>query len=129
MTNKGTHFLIYALPLALSLASCTPRVLTVERTKTQWRDRHTHDSIYLHDSIYIDRYTKGDTVYLERTVTRRLERWRIDTLRLVKTDSIPYPVEVTRERGDSLAERITVAAIAIAAALLLALCLLWRWRR
>lgn len=55
-----------------------------------------HDSIYQRDSIYI--YEKGDTVtkYVERTRyklerltdTLRVERWRIDTLVVVRTDSV-----------------------------------------
>ena len=43
----------------------------------------THDTIYLHDSVYIREVLKGDTVYLTRTQYR--DRWRTrlvhDTIR------------------------------------------------
>jgi hypothetical protein len=40
-------------------------------------------------------FTENDTVYLQSIKWR--ERFRIDTVNLVKVDSIPYKVEVIKE--------------------------------
>jgi len=56
------------------------------------------DSIYLHDSIWVQTLTRGDTVYLttDRWHTQYRDRWSHDTLYQSRTDTIskPYPVEV-----------------------------------
>lgn len=65
--------------------------------------RNDNDSIrteYKHDSIYIDRvhnvFVKGDTVRIHDSIY--IEKWRDrfihDSIVKVKSDSIPYPVEV-----------------------------------
>ena len=54
-----------------------------------------HDSVMVHDSIHITE--KGDTVRIERWHTQYRDRWRTDTIYKSKRDSIPYPVEVTKE--------------------------------
>lgn len=54
-----------------------------------------HDSVMVHDSIHVTE--KGDTVRIERWHTQYRDRWRTDTIYKSKTDSIPYPVEVTKE--------------------------------
>ena len=55
------------------------------------------DSIWLHDSVYVSQYQKGDTVYKEQTKwhTKYIERLSHDTIYAAKVDSIPvpYPVE------------------------------------
>ena len=54
-----------------------------------------HDSVMVHDSIHVSE--KGDTVRIERWHTQYRDRWRTDTVYQSKNDSIPYPVEVTKE--------------------------------
>lgn len=49
----------------------------------------------VHDSIHITE--KGDTVRIERWHTQYRDRWHTDTIYQSKRDSIPYPVEVTKE--------------------------------
>lgn len=60
-------------------------------TKVQW------DSIYMHDSIYVKEWMRGDTVFVSKTQwkTKYVERLRTDTAYIEKTDSVavPYPVE------------------------------------
>ena len=57
--------------------------------------KYQRDSIYLHDSTYVKE--KGDTVLIERWHTKYVDRLMHDTLYQSKTDSIPYPVQVTVE--------------------------------
>ena len=81
---------VLALSLAtiiLVLPSCssTRSMPVVQRSDTtSYVQRSaTHDTIYLHDSVYIREVLKGDTVYLTRTQYR--DRWRTrlvhDTIR------------------------------------------------
>ena len=93
--------ILVGLMAAVLLAGCTttkyvpvPEVHhdTVRVTQQQ------RDSIYLHDSIYVQTLTRGDTVYLttDRWHTLYRDRWSHDTLYQSRTDTIakPYPVEV-----------------------------------
>jgi len=61
--------------------------------------QHQRDSIYLSDSIYVSDFVRDDTVYktIERWRTKYIERLSHDTIYQSKRDSIPYPVEVTKE--------------------------------
>jgi hypothetical protein len=69
--------------------------VTVEkvRTDTLMVLKHTHDSIYKHDSVIVSE--KGDTVKIERWHTRYIEREKHDTIYQATHDTIPkpYPVE------------------------------------
>ena len=55
------------------------------------------DSIWLHDSVWVNQYQKGDTMYKEQTKwhTKYIERLSHDTIYAAKVDSVPvpYPVE------------------------------------
>ena len=57
--------------------------------------KYERDIIYMHDSTFIRE--KGDTVLIERWHTQYKWRELHDTTYVSKTDSIPYPVEVTKE--------------------------------
>ena len=76
--------------LGYALTSCSPRVrvVTVERTRTEWRDRWRLDSVYVHDSIYLTERMAGDTIYKVREVYRWRDRWRVDTINTGRIDSI-----------------------------------------
>lgn len=60
-------------------------------------DRFHRDSVYLHDSVFVNRWTQGDTVFVDKVVTKYKykDRWRYDTVAVVRVDSVrvPYPVE------------------------------------
>lgn len=80
--------------LSLFAGCKTKTVLVpVDRVKIEYKERLRVDSVYNRDTLHL--FTRGDTVYLQSIKWR--ERFRTDTLRIVKTDSIPYPVEVVRE--------------------------------
>ena len=80
--------------LSLFTACKTKTVLVpVTETKIEYRDRLRVDSVYNRDTVNI--YERGDTVYLQTIKWR--ERFKLDTVIVVRTDSIPYPVEVVRE--------------------------------
>lgn len=60
-------------------------------------DRFHRDSVYLHDSVFVNQWTQGDTVFVDKLVTRYKykDRWRHDTVAVVRADSVrvPYPIE------------------------------------
>lgn len=80
------------------LASCK-NVEEVEVVKTETLHSGTVriDSVRILDSVYVDTYSKGDTVYLEKTKVVYRDRIKIvhDTLYLSeeKTKEIPIPTE------------------------------------
>lgn len=65
----------------------------VERIKIEYKDRLRVDSIYNRDTVQI--YGRNDTIF--KDIIKWRERFRLDTVSVVKIDSIPYPVEVIRE--------------------------------
>lgn len=81
-----------------ALCSCTTtKYVTVpeHHIDTLRLTRNIRDSIYVHDSTYVRE--AGDTILIERWHTRWRDRWCTDTIYQSKHDSIPYPVEVTKE--------------------------------
>ena len=90
--------LLVAVLLCALLSGCTTtKYVPVPEYHTDTLRQVTvrHDSVMVHDSIHITE--KGDTVRIERWHTQYRDRWRTDTIYQSKTDSIPYPVEVTKE--------------------------------
>ena len=89
-------FLIAMAICALCSCSTTKCVPVPEyHTDTLRLTRNIRDSIYVHDSTYVRE--AGDTILIEKWHTRWRDRWRTDTIYQSKRDSIPYPVEVTKE--------------------------------
>jgi hypothetical protein len=89
---------LIACALITLCTSCTTTkyVPVIEHhTDTVMVNKVQKDSVFLHDSTYV--YEKGDTFYMERWHTKYVLKELHDTLYQSKTDSIPYPVEVTKE--------------------------------
>lgn len=70
-------------------------VVKEHHTDTLMITKHQRDSVWLHDSIHVTE--KGDTIRIEKWHTKYIEKEVHDTLYQSKRDSIPYPVEVTKE--------------------------------
>ena len=68
-------------------------LVPVEKVKIEYRERLRVDSVYNRDTVNI--YEKNDTVFLHTIKWR--ERFKFDTVSVVRVDSIPYPVEVVTE--------------------------------
>lgn len=65
----------------------------VEKIKTEYKETIKYDSIYIRDSI--DRYTKGDTIFIYKEKTKFQYKYKYDTI--VVKDSIQYPQYITNE--------------------------------
>ena len=96
---------ILLLLTVIAVASCKQtEYVTVERVRTDTVriTRNTRDSIYLHDSVFVNQYQRGETVYVEKEKwhTRYQDRLLLDTIYQSRTDSVPvpYPVEKLVER-------------------------------
>ena len=87
--------IILIVLLLLVISGCKTKEVLVpaEKTVIEYRDRTFVDSIYNRDTLYL--FTKNDTVYLQSIKWR--ERFKIDTVRYEKIDSVPYYIEVIKE--------------------------------
>ena len=92
---KRIILLIPILAILSLLAGCKTKtvLVPVEKVKIEYRDRLRIDSVYNRDTVNV--YERGDTIYLQ--TIKWLERFKIDTVSVVRVDSIPYPVEVVKE--------------------------------
>ena len=87
------------LILMSMLASCSHKVRyiaqTVEVPKIKKESVNRVDSIYIKDidSIYVDRYIKSDTVYIEKNRIKYRDRYALHTDTILRTDSIFVPVK------------------------------------
>ena len=82
------------------LCGCkTVKYVPVEtvRTDSVYVDRFQRDSIYQRDSIFVNRWTAGDTVYQDKVVCKYVYRDKVvyDTVAILRSDTVrvPYPVE------------------------------------
>lgn len=124
-----TPYLISLLAALFTLTACSPRVVTVERVRSDSVYLHRLDSVYLRDSVFFSERRAGDTVYLTRERWRFRDRLRHDTLRLVRRDSVPVPVEVVREVRRPFFRELRDAALWLCLPLALAALCLFLWRR
>ena len=56
------------------------------RTEFVWLTKKVHDSIYLRDSVFVEK--KGDTIYLNKWRTHYRERLVHDTIIVETTDTL-----------------------------------------
>lgn len=124
-----TPYLISLLAALFTLTACSPRVVTVERVRSDSVYLHRLDSVYRLDSVFVSERRTGDTVYLIKERWRFRDRLRHDTLRLVRRDSVPVPVEVVREVRRPFFRELREAALALCLPLALAALCLFLWRR
>ena len=128
---------VAALALLLLLAGCGRRIVTVpvERVRIEWRDSLRRDSVIIRerDSVVVDRYVKGETVHVDRVITRWRDRESHSDASVVRVrvDSIPVVHETIKEVPRSWVKDVRAAALwcSLPLTLLGLLLLLRRWRR
>lgn len=94
--------MLFLALLAIMATGCTTtKYVPVEtiRYRDSVRLVERVDSIHVHDSVYVHQWAAGDTQWVEKVTvhTRYRDRWRVDTILIHRRDSVPYPVEVTKE--------------------------------
>ena len=129
--NPSNAFCVITLLIILMIALMGLMSCSTHRVVEQVKEMHTdtvyvtslqYDSIYIYNDKTLDR-TK-DTVYLREYSTEYRYKLLHDTLRIIERDSIPYPVNVTKEMANKkplsrLAELAGVLFISVISALAL----------
>lgn len=80
---------------SLYLVSCKtqqPQVIEKVVTNTEYIDRHHYDSIYIDNYVYVDR--GSDTITITKTNIEYRYKTLVDSIEVLKVDSIPYEVQV-----------------------------------
>lgn len=93
--------IIFAFALLMCACKTHEKIVTVEKVThdTLWHEKTERDSIYLHDSIFVNQFVKGDTIFQvkDRWHTEYRDKYIHDTISIAKVDSIPVPYEVQVE--------------------------------
>ena len=84
--------------ILFALFGCTKRIyipVTTTVTEIEYRDKLVRDSIYLSDSVLIER--KGDTVYNTKIKYKYISKFIKDTVNIRDSIYIEKPIEVIKE--------------------------------
>lgn len=116
------------------LCGCkTVRYVPVEtvRTDSVAVESLVRDSVYVRDSVWVNRWTAGDTVFVDKVSVkwRYRDRWRRDTLRILRYDTVETPVPVERELGWWQQARLKLFWPLVAVVVVLAVAVWWLARR
>ena len=118
-------FFVLLMLVMSAVCSCsTPRVGERIVRDSVYIDRLKRDSIYQRDSIYI--IVKGDTVFKYQYKYSYRDKLVRDTVAVVRRDSIPYPVEVSKYVERKLSWWQTTLLWSGVLAWLLIILILWR---
>jgi len=78
---------------------CKTRTVTqyipVESVRTEYKDLIQRDSVYVQDSIYINRFMKGDTIFVTKEKYKYLyhDKFVHDSVFVTDSIQVPYPVK------------------------------------
>lgn len=117
--RSGLVFVIASILFVLMLQGCRTKYVSVPEYHNVYVNKH--DTLTKHDSIYqkefVDRYVKGDTVFLTKTKVDYRYKNLYKTLYRdsIKTDSVrvPYPVEKKLSRWQGLKMEVGGWAIGV----------------
>lgn len=117
---KRLLFLIIPYIILSLLAGCkSVQYVPVEtvRTDSIYVDRYQRDSIYQRDSVFVNRWIAGDTIYQDKVVWKYVYRDKVkyDTVAILRSDTInvPYPVECKLSKWEQLKLNVGGWAISI----------------
>lgn len=117
---KRLLFLIIPYIILSLLAGCkSVQYVPMEtvRTDSIYVDRYQRDSIYQQDSVFVNRWTAGDTIYQDKVVWKYVYRDKVkyDTVAILRSDTInvPYPVECKLSKWEQLKLNVGGWAISI----------------
>lgn len=94
-----TAFVLFFIILLMCGCKSKITYIPVESIKKEYVDKIQKDSIYKLDSVFINRYQKGDTVFIikEKIVYIYRDKFIRDSIFLCDTIRVPYPVEIIKE--------------------------------
>lgn len=121
------------LSVVLLVGCTTTRYVPVPSVSVDsvYVDRWQRDSVYLRDSVWVNRWVVGDTVFVDKVSVKYLyrDRWRYDTVAVTKRDSVQIPVPVERELGWWQQARLKLFWPLVAVVVVLAVAVWWMVRR
>lgn len=90
-------------------------------------DRWQRDSVYVRDSVFVNQWKKGDTVFIDKVVTKYKykDRWRQDTVAVVRADSVQVPYPVEKDLGWWEKTRLYSFPVLVAIVAVLAFVVVW----
>ena len=117
--RSGLVFVIASILFVLMLQGCRTKYVSVPEYHNVYVTKH--DTLTKHDSVYqkefVDRYVKGDTVFLTKTKVDYRYKNIYKTLYRdsIKTDSVrvPYPVEKKLSRWQGVKMEVGGWAIGV----------------
>lgn len=125
--------LLVLIVITLLCGCRTVRYVPIEtvRTDSVYVDRWQRDSVYVRDSVFVNQYSKGDTVFVDKVVTKYKykDRWRYDTVAVVRADSVQVPYPVEKDLGWWEQARLKMFWPLVAVVAVLAVAVWWMARR
>lgn len=117
---KGLFLGIMICVIICILSGCkSTKYIPLEtvRTDSIYVDRYQRDSIYQRDSVFVNRWIAGDTIYQDKVVWKYVYRDKVkyDTVAILRSDTInvPYPVECKLSKWEQLKLNVGGWAISI----------------
>lgn len=117
---KGLFWGLLICTLISLLSGCkSVQYVPVEtvRTDSVYIDRYQRDSIYQRDSVFVNRWIAGDTIYQDKVVWKYVYRDMVkyDTVATLRSDTIniPYPVDCKLSKWEQLKLNVGGWAISI----------------
>lgn len=112
---------------SLCLVSCKtqqPKVVEKIVTNIEYIDRHHYDSIYIDNYVYVDR--GSDTITITKTNIEYRYKTLVDSVEVLKVDSIPYEVRVVEYVDKMNNHQRTMYWLGWIAVLIVGLRLFWK---
>lgn len=110
-----------------SLTSCKtqqPTIIEKVVTNIEYIDRHHYDSIYIDNYVYVDK--GADTITITKTNIEYRYKTLIDSVEVLKIDSIPYEVRVVEYVDKMNNHQRTMYWLGWVAILIVGLRLFWK---
>ena len=84
--------MIFFLLLLVGCKTQQPQVIEKVVTNTEYVDRIKYDSIYIDNYVYVDK--GSDTITITKTNIEYRYKTLVDSVEVLKVDSIPYEVQL-----------------------------------
>jgi hypothetical protein len=126
-TLIGIAVMAVMILFSLLLTGCKaqqPQVVEKIVTNIEYIDRHHYDSIYIDNYVYVDR--GADTITITKTNIEYRYKTLVDSVEVLKVDSIPYEVEHIVEVNKMNNHQRTMYWLGWIAVLIVGLRLFWK---
>lgn len=131
--DRVRDFLWVLLSVALLVGCKTVSYMPVTQQShdSVYVDRWLRDSVYLRDSVFVNQWMKGDTVFVDKVVTKYKykDRWRYDTISVLRADTIGVPYPVEKSLGWWEKTRLYSFPLLVAVVVVLSFIIAWLVRR